>query len=87
MDGPYAYRMTKTTPSNAEYRKQLGLRIASLRSEKGMSQRQFALVIELDRVTLNRLESGRGNPTLATLERIASGLDLTLVELLRQAGA
>ena len=68
--------------SNEEFRRGLGLRIASLRAEKGMSQRQFALVLEIDRVTLNRIESGKGNPTLGTLERIAEGLDLTLEELL-----
>ena len=70
--------------NNAEFRRQLGLTIASLRAEKGISQRQFALVLELDRVTLNRIESGRGNPTLGTLERIADGLDLTLPELLER---
>ena len=68
--------------ANAEYRRQLGLRIAQLRAEKGLSQRRFALVLELDRVTLNRLESGQGNPTLSTLERIAEGLDITLETLL-----
>ncbi len=68
--------------SNAELRKQLGVRIASLRAEAGMSQRQFALMLELDRVTLNRIESGAGNPTLGTLERIASGLGLSLADLL-----
>ncbi|MGI6221614.1 MAG: helix-turn-helix transcriptional regulator [Coriobacteriales bacterium] len=66
---------------NGGFRKRLGLAIAERRADKGMSQRQFALVLELDRVTLNRIESGNGNPTLGTLERIAAGLDLTLEEL------
>lgn len=75
-------RMGSIGTANGEFRRELGLRIASLRAKKGMSQRQFALVLELDRVTLNRIESGKGNPTLGTLERIAEGLDLTLTELL-----
>lgn len=76
-----AKRTADIERSNAELRKQLGIRIASLRAGAGMSQRQFALMLELDRVTLNRIESGTGNPTLGTLERIASGLGLSLTQL------
>ena len=75
-------QQTPSSASNAEFRRQLGVRIASLRAGRGMSQRQFALVLELDRVTLNRIESGSGNPTLGTLERIAEGLGISLSELL-----
>ena len=74
--------MENLLAENEEYRRLLGLRIARLRAQKGMSQRKFALVLELDRVTLNRIESGQGNPTLSTLERIAEGLDITLESLL-----
>lgn len=70
--------------SNEELRRDIGLRIAELRTERGLSQRKFALILELDRVTLNRIESGKGNPTLGTLERIAEGLGLSLQELLHR---
>ena len=65
-----------------DFKRDLGIRIAQLRSERGMSQRRFALVLELDRVTLNRIEAGKGNPTIDTLARIAQGLDVSLEELL-----
>lgn len=65
-----------------EFKRDLGVRIAQLRSAKGLSQRRFALVLELDRVTLNRIEAGKGNPTLDTLARIAQGLDISIEELL-----
>ena len=65
-----------------DFKRELGLRIAQLRSERGMSQRKFALVLELDRVTLNRIEAGKGNPTIDTLARIAQGLDVGIDELL-----
>lgn len=39
-------------------------------------------MIGLDRVTLNKIESGCGNPTIKTLERIAEGLDIEIQELL-----
>lgn len=54
----------------------IGQRIASARQLQGYSQRRFSLMIELDRVTLNRIESGIGNPTLETLQRIADGLEV-----------
>ena len=66
-----------------DFKRDLGIRIAQLRSERGMSQRKFALVLELDRVTLNRIEAGKGNPTIDTLARIAQGLDVNLEELLK----
>lgn len=67
-----------------EFKHDLGIRVARLRSEKGLSQRKFALMIELDRVTLNHIEAGKANPTLDTLARIAQGLDVSIEELLGQ---
>lgn len=62
-------------------KRKLGLRIAHLRDRKGLSQRQFAMQLELDRVTLNQIESGTGNPTLETLVRIADGLGADIEDL------
>lgn len=39
-------------------------------------------MIGLDRVTLNKIESGFGNPTIKTLGRIAVGLGVEIQELL-----
>lgn len=76
--------MEGTASIPSEFRKRIGLKVARLRAHKGMSQRSFALLLEMDRVTLNRLEAGRGNPTLGTLERIAEGLDVPIEELFRE---
>ena len=54
----------------------LGNRIADMRQDRGYSQRLFSSMIGLDRVTLNNIERGEGNPTLETLIRIADGLDV-----------
>ena len=54
----------------------IGQRIARIRQSQGFSQRNFSSMIELDRVTLNRIESGVGNPTVETLQRIADGLEV-----------
>ena len=74
--------MDNNDAAYSDFKRQLGIRIAQLRSERGMSQRKFALVLELDRVTLNRIEAGKGNPTIDTLARIAQGLDVELEDLL-----
>ena len=64
-----------------ETKSNLGLRIAKIRQERGYSQRTFSSMIELDRVTLNRIESGMGNPTIGTLQRIAEGLEVGVADL------
>ena len=58
----------------------VGQRISRIRERRGYSQREFSLMIELDRVTLCRIEGGNGNPTLETLQRIADGLDVEVAE-------
>ena len=62
-------------------KKGVGSRIASLRAKQGLSQRRFAMIIGLDRSSLNRIESGKGNPTVSTLIRIANGLAVPCPEL------
>ena len=58
--------MSKKPEHTSAFKRKLGVRVAQLR----------------DRVTLNRIESGKGNPTIDTLGRIADGLDVTIEDLL-----
>ena len=64
---------------------QIGQRIARIRETRGYSQRSFSAMIGLDRVTLSRIESGTGNPTIGTLQRIADGLGTEVPELFRSS--
>ena len=66
---------------NTSVMSRLGLRISQIRAIRGFSQRRFADMIELDRATLSRIESGIGNPTMETLERIAEGLEVDVADL------
>ncbi len=66
---------------NTSAMSRLGLRISQIRAIRGLSQRRFADMIELDRATLSRIESGIGNPTMETLERIAEGLEVDVADL------
>ena len=59
----------------------LGLRVSQIREARGLSQRQFAAMIELDRATLSHIENGCGNPTVETIRRIAEGLEVDIATL------
>ena len=65
-----------------EFIKKLGKRIVSLRKEKNMKQIDLAVEINIEDSALRRIESGRTNPTLKTLLRIAGGLEVSIIELL-----
>ena len=63
-------------------RQAFGRRVRMLRKERSLSLRQFALSIGTDKTFLSNIENGRQSPTLDTIERIASGLDVTISFLL-----
>lgn len=70
---------------NTSLKTQLGTNIARLRSEANVSQTSFALMVGVSRKYLIDIESGKANPTVDMLERIAGGLDTTVGRLLRRA--
>lgn len=63
------------SPRSAFIRR-IARRIASVRAERGLTQEQFASRLEIATKNVQRLESGRQNLTLATIERIAGALDV-----------
>lgn len=61
----------------------LGATIRKLRKEKGLSQETFAEAIGRDARTVVAIETGKRNPTLKTLNKIAQVLKIPLFELIR----
>ncbi|WP_033960305.1 helix-turn-helix domain-containing protein [Psychroserpens jangbogonensis] len=61
-----------------------GKRIQQIRISKGYSQVDLAgkILGVFDTTNVSRIESGRTNPTLNTLHRIAEALEVSLSELL-----
>jgi DNA-binding XRE family transcriptional regulator len=59
----------------------LGNRVKQLREEKGYSIKELAERAEMMRPNLSRLEHGRQEPSLETLERIARALNVPLVDV------
>ncbi len=45
------------------------------RKEQNMTQEQLAQATGIDRADISKLERGEGNPTIASLERLAKGMN------------
>lgn len=60
----------------------LGEKIRKLREEKDYEQKAFAFDCDIGRTQLYMIESGKTNPRLLTLMKIAQGLDISISELL-----
>lgn len=54
-----------------------------IREEKRMTQGDICRALKCDRAFISNLEAGKGNPTLTTIERIASALEVPSDELLK----
>ena len=63
--------------------KKLGENIKRIRTEKGMTQGDIFRALDLDRGYVSSLESGKRNPTLAMIEKIAKALGVSVDELLK----
>ena len=62
--------------------KEFGKRFRALREKTGMSTREFADTAGIAHSQIWAIETGRGNPTLGTLQAIAKTLNITLSGLL-----
>jgi transcriptional regulator with XRE-family HTH domain len=54
----------------------MGLRIRELRMEKGWSQQELAYRVGMEKSNLSVIETGKSNPQLLTLAKIASALEV-----------
>ena len=63
--------------------KKLGDNIKRIRTAKGMTQGDLCRKLELDRSYMSNVENGNKNPTLATIEKIAKALGVSIDELMK----
>lgn len=61
------------------FRHAVGTRLSAARKEKGITQEQLAAMTGIDRGHIARIEGGRMNTTLDTLEKICTALDISLI--------
>ena len=57
-----------------------------VRLSKGITQEKLALLAEVDRSYVGRIERGDNNVAMLTLARLASALGVSLAELMSEAG-
>jgi predicted transcriptional regulator len=70
-----------------EPQKALGRAIRERRDELGLSQEDLAHGADLHTTWVSHIESGRVNPALGTVQRMATALELRTSELLARAEA
>lgn len=63
--------------------KQIGANIKAIRLSKNLSQVELVGLMsgEIDPTNISRIEAGRTNPTIYTLYRIASALEVHLTDI------
>ncbi len=64
----------------------LGEAIRRVRLSKDISQEKLALLAEVDRSYVGRVERGDNNVAILTLARLASALDISIAKLMKEAG-
>jgi len=63
--------------------KKLATNMKKIRARKYMSQGDICRELGVDRAYISTIESGKQNPTLSTIERIAKALGVSVDELLK----
>lgn len=72
----------KLTKKEQAFLDLLGNRILALRNEKGISQTKMAKGMKTQHNRVSELESGKGNPKITTLLKVAKMLDISVSELI-----
>ncbi|MDG2844474.1 helix-turn-helix transcriptional regulator [Vibrio parahaemolyticus] len=67
---------------NTKLAEAVGQRILKVRKSRGLSQEKLALLAEIDRSYMSRIERGKINITLEKLYKIAETLECDVKELL-----
>jgi transcriptional regulator with XRE-family HTH domain len=64
---------------------QVATAIRSLRLRSGLSQRQLALRMQVPRTYVSKIENDKATPTLSSLQRLATALEISVTDLLEVA--
>ena len=65
-----------------DIRERLGQNLRRLRTEKGLSQEEFAFQANIHRTYVSDIERGVRNPTIIVVDRLATALEVSASRLL-----
>ena len=72
-------------PASPAFQLALGAAVKARREERGLTQEQLANDTELHQRWISNVETGKRNPSYASLRRLAAGLNLSTSELIARA--
>ena len=70
--------------TNHDLSAKIGARIKSLRMKKNMTQHHLALECDFEKASMSRIESGKSNSTIRTLQKICNVLNVHMGELFNE---
>jgi transcriptional regulator with XRE-family HTH domain len=62
------------------------VRLTEIRAKKQLSQRALAAKAKMSQTYLCNVETGKADPSLSTLKRLAEALGVTVSELVKEPG-
>lgn len=63
-------------------RQNLAANLRRLRAERGLSQDDFAALVDVHRTYINHLEGAKRSPTIDVIEKMMERLEVSITELL-----
>ena len=74
-----------SVPASAEAGLQVAGQVREIRKSRHLSQRQLAGRMQVPRTYISKIENGKAIPTLGSLERLATALEVDICKLIRDA--
>lgn len=66
-----------------DYLQKIGVRIKTLRKKRGMTQQELAFLCNFEKSNMSRIEKGKTNPTILTLQKISKALKVPIEDLIK----
>jgi len=63
-----------------DIKEKFGIRLRTLRKEKGLSQEELALKSGLNRSYISGIEKGKRNVSLEVMEKLSESLSITIID-------